>query len=532
MQRMTYLIDSENVNDAWVKLLPRLERKDRIIIFYTENSPHFTVDSARIITDYKEKDITWKKCFAGRNALDFQLVSQMGYLISKYPQDSYAIMSNDTGFDAAVKYWTQEGVSVSRIRGNGKAVTGSMAEAVKERQHPGNQQSGENAGWKQPEREKSGASFSVSQAENINGAGNRPAGEPSARKGWFAKWFSASPEPAPMEVKGETVEEALASEANRKPGAGRRGKSKGGKRNAKYRENRRSEDMPKQQGKGAEAESAESREVQAPESREIPAARKQEVRGAKNREAQAVECRKVQASENREVQTPEDREMQTAKDREIQAAKPWRARSAENRNGVETPSEKRSITQQSVGDRLQYEEQHSTGDKPQYKEQQSPEEKLPFSERQVSEKSQQSPEQETSAGNRGQEIPAACVIGLCRSIPIRKQERIHEALVALLGGENGREVYHFLKEEKEFHEKLTTIYLEDKKARVDNYLKIVFDYNHVTLEQAEDIVRLLNKYSSRDLNGFYKAMTGCFGKERGSRYYSILKPHIRVIKKL
>ena len=37
MQRMTYLIDSENVNDAWVKLLPRLERKDRIIIFYTEN---------------------------------------------------------------------------------------------------------------------------------------------------------------------------------------------------------------------------------------------------------------------------------------------------------------------------------------------------------------------------------------------------------------------------------------------------------------------------------------------------------------
>ena len=479
MQRMTYLIDSENVNDAWVKLLPRLERKDRIIIFYTENSPHFTVDSARIITDYKEKDITWKKCFAGRNALDFQLVSQMGYLISKFPQDSYAIMSNDTGFDAAVKYWTQEGVSVSRIRGNGKAVTGSMAEAVKERQHPGNQQSGANSGER--------------QAENINGADNRPAGEPSARKGWFAKWFSASPESATMEVKGETVEEALASEANRKPGAGRRGPSKGGKRSEKYRENRRPEDMPKQQRKGAEAESTESREARTPESREIQAARKQEVRGAKNREAQAPESRKAQVSENREAQAPENRKVQASENREAQAQ--------ENRKGVEASSEKRSITQQSAED------------KPQYKE-------------------QQSPEQETAAGKPGQKIPAACVIGLCRSIPIRKQERIHEALVALLGGENGREVYHFLKEEKEFHEKLTTIYLEDKKARVDNYLKIVFDYNQVTLEQAEDIVRLLNKYSSRDLNGFYKAMTGCFGKERGSRYYSILKPHIRVIKKL
>lgn len=120
MQRMTYLIDSENVNDAWVKLLPTLEKRDRIIIFYTENSPHFTVDSARVITEHKDKDVTWKKCFAGKNALDFQLVSQMGYLIGKYPQDGYAIMSNDTGFDAAVKFWLQEGVSVSRIRGNGK----------------------------------------------------------------------------------------------------------------------------------------------------------------------------------------------------------------------------------------------------------------------------------------------------------------------------------------------------------------------------------------------------------------------------
>ena len=35
-----YLIDSENVNDAWVELLPVLEGGDRITVFYTDKSPH------------------------------------------------------------------------------------------------------------------------------------------------------------------------------------------------------------------------------------------------------------------------------------------------------------------------------------------------------------------------------------------------------------------------------------------------------------------------------------------------------------
>lgn len=406
MQRMTYLIDSENVNDAWVKLLPTLEKRDRIIIFYTENSPHFTVDSARVITEHKDKDVTWKKCFAGKNALDFQLVSQMGCLIGKYPQDGYAIMSNDTGFDAAVKFWIQEGASVSRIRGNGKAVTGSLAEAVKERHQPEKPIGSEASDQKQPEKEAAAMS-------------RRPAGKNSGVKAWFSRWLSNSPESTKTEIHGESVEEALASEAKRGPEAGRR--------NTRYSQTRR--------GGFSQGPKAESDEAQ-------------------------------KKAKRTQTAVPEQRE--ALKDREASDA----AKSVKRTEPNQTAEESR------------------------------------------------------------QEIPVGAVIGLCRSVPIRKQERIHEALVALLGGENGKEVYHFLKENKEFHERLTTIYLADKNARTDNYLKVVFNYHNIRLEQIDDIVRLLNKYSSRDLNGLYKALTGCFGKSRGSQYYSILKPHIRVIKKL
>ena len=113
MKQTIYLVDSENVNDAWVQLLPKLERRDRIIVFHTKNSPHFTTESASQMADFQSR-LTWEKCFTGTNGLDFQLVSRLGYLICKKPKATFVIVSNDTGFDAAIKYWVQEGKQVSR----------------------------------------------------------------------------------------------------------------------------------------------------------------------------------------------------------------------------------------------------------------------------------------------------------------------------------------------------------------------------------------------------------------------------------
>lgn len=114
--KKVYLIDSENVNDAWVDLLPVLECGDSITVFYTDKSPHMCYQHVIALLE-KEREIRFIKCFEGNNALDFQLVSELGYMLCEMPECEYVIVSNDTGFDAIVKYWEKRGRKVSRIKG-------------------------------------------------------------------------------------------------------------------------------------------------------------------------------------------------------------------------------------------------------------------------------------------------------------------------------------------------------------------------------------------------------------------------------
>jgi hypothetical protein len=111
-----YLIDSENVGDFWIPLLELPADKSELIVFYTRNSPHMSYES---LIRLKESDrtVTFIKCYEGTNALDFQLVSELGYLIGREEGDSFVIVTNDTGYDAAVKYWRRKKKSVKRITG-------------------------------------------------------------------------------------------------------------------------------------------------------------------------------------------------------------------------------------------------------------------------------------------------------------------------------------------------------------------------------------------------------------------------------
>ena len=111
-----YLIDSENVGDFWIPLLELPADSAELIVFYTKNSPHMSYDS---LIKLKESDrkVTFIKCYEGTNALDFQLCSELGFLIAQNPGDEFIIVTNDTGYDAAVKYWRRKEYSVKRIAG-------------------------------------------------------------------------------------------------------------------------------------------------------------------------------------------------------------------------------------------------------------------------------------------------------------------------------------------------------------------------------------------------------------------------------
>lgn len=113
MARKVYLVDTENVGTAWKELLPQRNAKDMIILFYTENSPGISYVDLNVIRQYPSS-FDMILCYPGKNGLDFQMVSYLGYLIKTAPKTEYVIVSNDTGYDAAVKFWRDREIEVCR----------------------------------------------------------------------------------------------------------------------------------------------------------------------------------------------------------------------------------------------------------------------------------------------------------------------------------------------------------------------------------------------------------------------------------
>lgn len=115
--RKKYFIDSENVGDNWIFLLKQIAINDEVLVFYTSKSPHMNYENVILLRE-SDKNISFVKCNEGNNALDFQLGTYLGYELHKAEAgDEFVIVSNDTGFDAIVKFWKDNPVLVTRIVG-------------------------------------------------------------------------------------------------------------------------------------------------------------------------------------------------------------------------------------------------------------------------------------------------------------------------------------------------------------------------------------------------------------------------------
>lgn len=111
-----YFIDSENVGDFWIPLLNYAAPEDLILVFYTAKSPHMNYKSA-IALKRSNHEVEFIECCEGANALDFQLCTELGYRVHALGQQDYVIVTNDTGFDAVVRYWRKRNFSIKRITG-------------------------------------------------------------------------------------------------------------------------------------------------------------------------------------------------------------------------------------------------------------------------------------------------------------------------------------------------------------------------------------------------------------------------------
>ena len=111
-----YFVDSENVGDSWIDLLDTALEEDEILVFYTEKSPNMKYNNL-IKLKQAPRDVTFMECCAGNNALDFQLSTELGYQVHDIGDTEFIIVSNDTGYDAVVKYWRDRRIRIKRILG-------------------------------------------------------------------------------------------------------------------------------------------------------------------------------------------------------------------------------------------------------------------------------------------------------------------------------------------------------------------------------------------------------------------------------
>ncbi len=110
--RKYYLIDTENVGDRWLDMPGKIRRKDRIIAFYTEHhSKHLEEFLMKQVHNPK---ILWLECAAGNNALDYQLIGVLSYLVAKHPKASFCIYSNDKDYQSAIDFWKSRGIKIRR----------------------------------------------------------------------------------------------------------------------------------------------------------------------------------------------------------------------------------------------------------------------------------------------------------------------------------------------------------------------------------------------------------------------------------
>ena len=104
----TYLVDFENVRSDDLIGVSRLDEDDRVILFYSEKADKISIGLHRRILESKAVFEYRKADVGAKDALDFQLVTYLGFLIAANGSERYCLVSNDHGFDYAANFWRRQ----------------------------------------------------------------------------------------------------------------------------------------------------------------------------------------------------------------------------------------------------------------------------------------------------------------------------------------------------------------------------------------------------------------------------------------
>ena len=78
-----YLVDFENVKSKGLEGIDKLCETDSVIIFFSENSDTLSFEMHQKVLSSKADIEYFKVCVGGKNALDFQLSTLLGFMVAK-----------------------------------------------------------------------------------------------------------------------------------------------------------------------------------------------------------------------------------------------------------------------------------------------------------------------------------------------------------------------------------------------------------------------------------------------------------------
>ena len=501
-----YLVDSENVGDIWVPLLVSSQEDDEVLVFYTTKSPHMNYENVRMLKE-TEKEADFIKCFEGSNALDFQLVSELGYRLSQNAAREYVIVSNDTGFDAAVRYWSARKMPVSRLSGKEchRMLTEKKQRVAKESEAAA-----------EPEQEQSRAAGAEAEAEQVRETGQEAEAERIRETGPEAeaervRETGQEAEAEQVREIGSEAEAKRGREQSKKPGSSK--KSEPSKAGGKAGES----GNPEASGKAGNAEESGKAEV-------TGKAEDAEISGKSEPEENAGLAEESGKAEPAEKTGRAKRSRKSAK--AVRAEKSERM-SEPDRSEKSQKSDKAKT-------------QNAGNEKPDLTEEQSGQMTAMMD---LKEEMSGNPQSVSNATDQseapvkfGLDLNAerAILKTLCACISKENLVDFHNALVALLGEEEGKRLYQELKTNAEYASYWSELPAYGLKEKFDMYCKMVFDHSEYAKEPPEDFSGFLYQANGKrkNLNSLRAALQGHYGKDKGMKYYSLFKSHIKMMNRM
>ena len=525
-----YLVDSENVGDIWVPLLVSSQEDDEVLVFYTTKSPHMNYENVRMLKE-TEKEADFIKCFEGSNALDFQLVSELGYRLSQNAAREYVIVSNDTGFDAAVRYWSARKMPVSRLSGKEchRMLTEKKQRVAKESEAAA-----------EPEQEQSRAAGAEAEAEQVRETGQEAEAERIRETGpeAEAEQVRETGQEAEAERIRETGPEAEAervretgqeAEAEQVREIGPEAEAKRGREQSKKPGSSKKSEPSKAGGKAGEAGKPEV----TGKAEDAEESGKAEVTGkAEDAEISGKSEPEENAGLAEESGKAEPAEKTGRAKRSRKSAKAVKAEKSEHMSEPDR-SEKSQKSDKAKT-------QNAGNEKPDLTEQQSGQMTAMMD---LKEEMSENPQSVSNATGQS-EAPAkfgldlnaerAILKTLCACISKENLVDFHNALVALLGEEEGKRLYQELKTNAEYASYWSELPAYGLKEKFDMYCKMVFDHSEYAKEPPEDFSGFLYQANGKrkNLNSLRAALQGHYGKDKGMKYYSLFKSHIKMMNRM